>query len=219
MRLILIRHGETTYNAQRRFTGQADVPLSRLGIQQAAILGEWLANERVDVLVTSDLVRTRATAEAIARYHELPIQEDSDLRELAMGEWEGYTYAEVQARDTELVAQWRADPTTCAPPGGETVTALRDRIARALERWQTRYPEASVVWVTHGGFIGVLLCHILDIDLNRRWQFHHENASISEIRLRDFGASIVRLNETAHLRNLGMDDGAMQMPQSASFTP
>lgn len=219
MRLILIRHGETAYNAQRRFTGQADVPLSWLGIQQAAALGEWLADEYVDVIVTSDLVRTRATAQAIARHHELSVQEDRDLRELAMGEWEGYTYAEVRARDAEREAQWRVDPTTCAPPGGETVAELRDRIVRALERWQMRHPDASVVWVTHGGFIGVLLCHILDIDLNRRWQFHHENASISEIRLRDFGASIVRLNETAHLRNLGMEDEALRASQSASFTP
>ena len=99
MRLILVRHGETVYNAQARFTGQSDVPLSVLGRRQTAVLGECLATECLDVIVTSDLERTRALAEAIARYHALPIWEDINLRELALGEWE-------------------ADPTNYAPPGG-----------------------------------------------------------------------------------------------------
>ena len=205
MRLILVRHGETIYNAQRRFTGQSDVPLNPSGIRQAASLGECLASERLDVIVTSDLERTRVTAEAIARYHGLPIREDIDLREMALGEWEGYTYDEVLAKDANLAAQWRVDPATYAPPGGETVAQLRDRCARALNRWQTQYPEASVLWVTHGGLIGVLLCHVLDIDLKRRWQFRHDNASISELRLRGDRLIIVRLNETAHIRALHLE--------------
>jgi len=205
MRLILVRHGETMYNAQRRYTGQSDVPLNALGERQAAALGEYLATEHLDVIVTSDLERTRVTAEAIARYHGLPIQEDIDLRELAFGEWEGYTYDEVLARDAKLVAQWRADPTTYAPPGGETVAQLRDRCAHALRNWQTQYPEASVLWVTHGGLIGVLLCHVLGIDLKRRWQFRHDNASISEMHLSGDRVMIVRLNETAHIRALRVE--------------
>jgi alpha-ribazole phosphatase len=205
MRLILVRHGETMYNAQRRFTGQSDVPLNALGKWQSAALGECLATEHLDVIVTSDLERTRVTGSAIALNHRLPIQEDIDLRELAFGEWEGYTYDEVLARDANLAALWRADPSKYAPPGGETVAQLRDRCARALERWQTQYPEASVLWVTHGGLIGVLLCHVLGIDLKRRWQFRHDNASISELRLSGDRAIIVRLNETAHVRALRME--------------
>src|SRR5271157_5814812 len=132
MRLILVRHGETMYNAQRRYTGQSDVPLNTLGECQSAALVESLATDRFDVIVTSDLERTRVTAEAIARNHGLAVQEDIDLRELAFGEWEGYTYDEVLARDAKLVARWRSDPATYAPPGGETVSQLRDRCARAL---------------------------------------------------------------------------------------
>ena len=202
MRLILVRHGETIYNAQRRFTGQSDVPLNPLGERQAAALGECLATEHLDVIVTSNLERTRVTSEAIANYHGIPIQEDRDLREMALGEWEGYTYDEVLTIDANLAAQWRVDPATYAPPGGETVAQLRDRCARALNRWQTQYPEASVLWVTHGGLIGVLLCHVLGIDLKRRWQFRHDNASISEVCLSGEHVIIVRLNETAHIRAL-----------------
>src|SRR6266566_1249238 len=206
MRLILVRHGETMYNAQRRFTGQSDVPLNTLGKRQAAALGECLATQHLDVIVTSDFERTRVTAETIARHHGLPIQEDIDLRELALGEWEGYTYDEVLARDANLVTHWRIDPVTYAPPGGETVAQLRNRCARSLKRWQTQYPEASVLWVTHGGLIGVLLCHVLDLDLKRRWQFSHDNASISVLHIRGDRVTIVRLNETAHIRALRMED-------------
>lgn len=216
MRLIVVRHGETVYNAQARYTGQSDVPLSGLGERQVAMLGEYLATEQLDVIVASDLERTRITAMAIARYHALPVQEDTDLREVALGAWEGSTYAEVRARDAPLVARWRTDATTYAPPGGETIVQLRDRVVRALKRWQTRYPEASVLWATHGGLIGVLLCHVLDIDLNRRWQFRHDNASITEIQLNDNRAIIVHLNETAYLRGLRMEGEAGDRLSSTS---
>jgi broad specificity phosphatase PhoE len=209
MRLILVRHGETLYNAQRRFTGQSDVPLSQLGRRQVAALGAWLAAEQLDVIGASDLLRTRATAEAVANHHALPVKEDSNLRELALGEWEGYTRAEVLLRDTDLLERWKVDPTNLAPPGGETVAQLRGRVARALGDWQTRYPGASVLWSTHGSLIGVLLCHILGIELNRRWQFRHDNASISEVQLKGDRATIVRLNETAHLRAMDTEFGTV----------
>jgi alpha-ribazole phosphatase len=205
MRLIVVRHGETFYNAQRRLTGQSDVPLNPLGERQVAALSDSLATEQLDFIVTSDLERTRVTAEAIAFKHGLPVHEDTDLRELSFGDWEGYTFDEVLARDADQVSLWRADPVKNAPPGGETIAQLRDRCARALTHWQTRYPESTVVWVTHGALIGVLLCHVLDIDLKHRWQFRHDNASISEIRLRGDGAVIMRLNETAHIRTLRLD--------------
>ena len=205
MRLIVVRHGETFYNAQRRLTGQSDVPLNSLGERQAVALGDCLAMEHLDAIVTSDLERTRVTASTIASSHGLLVQEDSDLRELAFGEWEGYTFDEVLAKDANQVSLWREDSTIYAPPGGETVAQLRDRCARALKRWQTEYPDASVLWVTHGGLIGVLLCHVLGIDLKRRWQFSHDNASISELRLRGDRLIIVRLNETAHIRALHLE--------------
>src|ERR1700687_5980435 len=120
MRLIVVRHGETFYNAERRLTGQSDVPLNPLGERQAAALADCLATEHLDAIITSDLERTRVTARAIAYNHGLHVQEDSDLRELAFGEWEGYTYDEVLARDANLASLWRADPSQYAPPGGET---------------------------------------------------------------------------------------------------
>ncbi len=199
MRLIVVRHGKTLYNVQRRFTGQTDIPLSALGERQAAALGKRLAAEPLAAIAASDLQRARVTAQAITRYHELPVQEDADLREMTFGAWEGATYDEIVARDADLVRRWLSDPTIYAPPGGETVIQLRDRVVRALERWQTRCPETTILWAVHGGVIEVLLCHLLGVDLKLRWQFRHENASITEIELGRKGTRVVHLNETTHV--------------------
>lgn len=201
MRLLLVRHGATLYNEEKRYTGQSDVPLTDLGEQQAAALGKRLASEKLDVIVSSDLQRARLTAQAIASYHALPVWEDSDLRETALGTWEGLTFAEVRALDAGLVARRLTDP-TYAPPGGETVIQVHDRVARALARWQRQYPDSTMLWVTHAGAISVLICHLLGIDLNHRHQFRHYNASITETDLSRDHAILVHLNDTAHLRPL-----------------
>ena len=200
MRLIVVRHAETSCNVEGRFTGQTDSPLSLLGEQQILLLGKYLATEQLDVIVSSDLQRARTTAQAIARHHGLAVQEDADLREISLGTWEGRMFSEVYECEADLVALWKADPLTYAPQGGETLVQLHERIVRALERWYTRFPDATVVWVTHGSFIGVLICHMLNIDIQRRGQFRRNNASISEFVFVDGNlVKLVRLNETAFL--------------------
>ena len=204
MRLLLVRHGLTLSNVQGRYTGQSDVPLTEMGERQAEAVGKRLATEALDVIVSSDLQRARDTAEAIARYHNLPVRDDADLREASLGEWEGLTYSEVSTLYRELVLQRREDPNFSAP-GGESVIQIRDRVARARTRWQSHYPNSTVVWVTHAGVIEVSLCLLLGIDLKHRRQFHHSNASITEFDLsRDYGI-LTSLNNTEHLRLL--EDG------------
>lgn len=204
MRLLLVRHGLTLSNVQGRYTGQSDVPLTEVGERQAEAVGKRLASEALDGIVSSDLQRARNTASAIACYHNLPVREDADLREASLGEWEGLTYGEVAARYRERVLHRREDPNVSAP-GGESFVQISDRVARARTRWQSHYPNSTVVWVTHAGVIEVSLCLFLGIDLKHRRQFHHSNASITEFDLsRDYGI-LVSLNNTEHLRVL--EDG------------
>ena len=187
---------------EARYTGQSDVELSASGAYQAEMLGKRLTTETLDAIVSSDLRRTRATAQAIAQYHELPVWEDADLREFALGAWEEVPYAEVKARHAELLERWRSDPENTAPPGGETGAQVRARVMRALERWQPAYPKGTVLWVTHGGVIGVLLCHLLGMDLSRRNQFHTSNASITELKPGGHFAILKCFNDTSHLREV-----------------
>ena len=198
MRLLLVRHGATLNNLEARYTGQSDVELSASGAHQAKLLGARLSTETLDAIVSSDLRRTRATAQAIAQYHDLQVWEDSDLREFALGEWEEVSYAEVKARDAALLERWRSDPENNAPPGGETGAQVRERVLGALERWQKAYPKGTVLWVTHGGLIGVLLCHLLGMDLSRRNQFHISNVSITELKLGGHYAILKYCNDIAH---------------------
>jgi broad specificity phosphatase PhoE len=183
MRLLLVRHGATFENEQKRYLGQIDVPLSPLGAQQAARLGEYLAREPVDAIVSSDLVRARDTASAIARYHSVSVVVDSDLREIARGVWEGATYAEVKSRYADLLKKWRRAPAQCQIPGGETLGQVRDRAVRALERSHSRAPDGLVVWVTHTGVIQVLLCYLLEVDLNSWRQFRRDNGSLTPVQV------------------------------------
>lgn len=205
MRLLLARHGATPNNLERRYTGQADVPLSPLGQRQAEALAELLAGEPLDVIVSSDLVRAQQTAEAIVRRNDVPLQLDPDLREVAMGEWEGLSHAEIAERYPDELARWQTEPEIFAPPGGETVLQLRDRAVRAFDRWYAEYPTGTVLWVTHGGIIGVLLCHALRIELSHRWQFRRDNTGLSELDVGADYAILMLLNETSHLR--GLPDG------------
>lgn len=147
MCLLVVCHGVTLLNLQERYSGQRDVPLSLLGELQAEILGLRLAAEPLAAIVSSDLQRARATAQAIALHHGLPVMEDPDLREIAFGEWEGATPAEVEMRDPALDQRWKVDPLLVASPGEETVVQLHARVVRALERWFERYPlPSSVPW-------------------------------------------------------------------------
>lgn len=199
MRLLLVRHGITQHNIEGRYTGQTDAPLTELGERQAAAVGKYLVHEKLDVILSSDLQRARNTARAIAHYHNLPVLEDPDLREISMGEWEGLNIAQIQAADGAVWKFVRNDPINHAPPGGENFVQLRDRAARALQRCQERYAGQTVLWTTHGGLIGATVCHALRLDLSYRHCFRHENTSITELHFGEGLPRIERLNDTAHL--------------------
>ncbi len=210
MRLLLIRHGATNNNLEGRYTGQSDIPLSRLGRLQAEAVAARVSSDAaspVDILVSSDLRRAKQTAHAIARRTGLDISEDADLREISMGRWEGLTYAEIEARYPEELARWQADPLHVAPPEGETLITFRERLVRALRRWRELAPDKTVVWVTHGGAIGILLCEVLGLDLSHRWQFRRDNATITELDVGSDYVILMRTNDGAHLSDIAESEG------------
>lgn len=202
MQLSVVRHGETTFNQEERLTGQLDIPLNDIGRRQAQQVGVYLAERKIAAVISSDLQRTRNTAREIAWHHNLPVQEDPDLREILLGVWEGRTHSDIAMSEPEQVRQWRTNPVLFAPDGGELLPQVEQRVQRALDRWYTQYPDGNVVWATHGGFIGILICHLLKLDLNRRRQFAHSNASLSEFRYSTDEIGILCLNETSYLRTL-----------------
>jgi broad specificity phosphatase PhoE len=155
--LILWRHGQTAFNAQRRFQGQTDIPLNDVGLAQAAQAARYLAALRPDAIFASDLRRAVQTAGTLARLTGLSIKLDEDLRERHGGLWEGMTDTEIKEKYPEAFAAW-------VPPGGETSSAVADRSAAALGRIADAMPGGSVaVVVGHGANLGTGMARLLGI--------------------------------------------------------
>ncbi|MFN8169868.1 MAG: histidine phosphatase family protein [Candidatus Nanopelagicales bacterium] len=160
-RVVLWRHGRTAWNAGSRFQGTTDVPLDDLGVAQAQRAARDLSTLAPYAIVSSDLERARATAQALGDIVGLPVATDPDLRETYAGTWQGLTRDEIIAADGEVFAQWAAGQDV-RPGGGESRTEVAARVSSAVRRHAaTLPPGGTLVVATHGGAarsgIGALL--------------------------------------------------------------
>jgi alpha-ribazole phosphatase len=201
MRLLIARHGLTTWNTEGRFQGQTDVPLNHTGRRQADALAKRLAGEHIDVVYASDLSRAWETATTIVTHHTCLLHAEPGLREMSFGDWEGLTYTEIQERDAQLLAHWEADELNVSAPAGETLQQIAQRVQTVLERLIVDHPDETVLLVAHGGALQVLLCLALGLSPQSYWQFHLDQASLSEVRIYPQGAILNLFNDTCHLEN------------------
>jgi 2,3-bisphosphoglycerate-dependent phosphoglycerate mutase/probable phosphoglycerate mutase len=165
-RLIILRHGETDWNAGLRMQGHRDIPLNARGAEQAAAAAPSVAALNPSVIVSSDLQRARATAEVIARLMGLDVRTDRRLRETSLGQWEGLDRDEVRARWPGQWEEWRHRGARIAPPGGESRLAVSERAANVVDELDAAGHEAALL-VTHGGLIVGLTGRLLGIDPDR----------------------------------------------------
>jgi probable phosphoglycerate mutase len=149
--LLLVRHGETDWNRDRRFQGHADQPLNDAGREQARALADELAGEQIDFIYTSDLVRARETANIVAARLGAEVVVRSELREIDVGDWEGLTWPEIEERHPEGARSWHEQGQGWA--SGETYDELGERIIAALRRIAADHPDQSVLVVGHGGTV------------------------------------------------------------------
>lgn len=200
-----MRHGETAWNAESRSQGLSDLPLSALGLAQAATVARALAGEPLRAVYSSPLRRAYETATAIAALHALPVLVEPDLRELNQGDLEGLTSAEMRARYADLLTRWREDPTCVQLPNGETIAALAARAVAALDRIRTRHAGArgSIALVAHNFTNRALLCALLGVPLARLRAVPQDVAAYSALDLCGPVARLAALNSTAHLAGVG----------------
>jgi len=206
-RLLLVRHAATAWTVQGRFQGQTDVPLSPYGQRQVAALARGLMTETIHALYASDLQRAWETARAIATPHALCVQLEPRLREMAFGHWEGFTYAELQQSDAQALAAWERDQLHTAPPGGETLLHMTERVRAVYTSVVAAHQDKTVGLVAHGGPLQVLLCLALGLPPQAYWQFALAPASLSELCVYEQGAILMRLNDTPHLLPLPLGEG------------
>jgi len=150
VRLLLARHGQTVWNAGRRFQGGSDVGLSDLGRAQAEALGRAVRGYRVAAAYVSPLKRALETAEIALAGTGIPLVPLPELRELSLGEWEGFTVGEIRARDGDPYLAWLRAPHDCPPPGGEPLPDVCARMLRAVEPIGARHPHGDDVLVIAG---------------------------------------------------------------------
>src|SRR5438034_717526 len=196
VRLLLARHGESVWNAERRFQGRTDVALSERGRAQAAALGRALRGYRVAAAYVSPFRRARETAEVALAGTGLPLVALDELRELSLGEWEGCTVDEVRGREGDPYRAWLLAPHDCPPPGGEPLDAVSSRVRAAMDHIGALHPNGEdVLVVAHGGVISVYACALLGCSFNSLWRLRVDNASLTVVR----PPRLVSLNDTAHL--------------------
>lgn len=170
--LILVRHGETESNVNKRWYGAMDAPLTTRGRRQVAAVAEALAElaQRFppDVFYVSPLPRAQSTAAAIADAIDMQPRVEDELREFDLGDWEGRTFQDLRESE-DLWGRWAADP-AFAPPNGESPTSFSRRVEAALLALVDRHPGETVLVVSHGAFIGNALTRWLGDGKDwRRW--------------------------------------------------
>ncbi|MFT4086209.1 MAG: histidine phosphatase family protein [Gordonia sp. (in: high G+C Gram-positive bacteria)] len=188
-RLVLLRHGQTLYNADRRMQGQLDTDLSPVGEEQALVAGRALAKRSPMLIRSSDLTRARLTAQALADATGLAVSTDRRLRETDLGQWQGMTHDEVDVATPGARRVWR-DDATWTPPGGESRVDVARRsvpvvaeLVAELDDWgQGDDPEAPVVLVAHGGVIAAMTAGLLGLPV-ANWPIFGGLANTSWVQL------------------------------------
>ena len=207
MRLLLIRHGESTANADGRLQGHLDIPLSDRGRRESDQLAERLSRLTIDALYTSTLSRARETAETVAKRLGLDVVERPALMERDVGELAGLTREEIRARYPQYARARAAGDANVTVAGYESDDDLAQRVTRVLEEIVEDHPRQTVAVITHGGVIAVACRQTLQMPVARPGPFAVSNVGITTFDMREGDSDpwvrprmqLVTLNDTCHL--------------------
>lgn len=203
--LVLVRHGQTTWNVESRFQGQLDVPLSPIGLEQASALADWIAKVPfpISALYSSDLVRASTTAAPIAEKLSLAPVYARELRELSGGLWEGLTTTEINEQFPGQLEEWRAHIQSFTLPKGESVPQVQRRMSQYLENLVETHRGEAVIIVSHGAALASYIAYVLGWDLQETWESRRARMSNTGVtvlaRPLDGDTDILLLNSTEHL--------------------
>ncbi|MEO0406227.1 MAG: histidine phosphatase family protein [Cyanobacteria bacterium P01_A01_bin.135] len=182
-RLLLVRHGETDWNRDKRFQGQIDIPLNSNGRQQAEQCAEFLKGAQIDRAISSSMARPKETAEIILNPHVgVTLDTMDDLQEIGHGLWEGELEPDIEKNYPGLLQQWKDAPETVQMPEGETLQQVWDR---AIAAWDTivasARPGEVLLVVAHDAVNKSLLCHLSGLGPEHFWTFKQGNGAVSVI--------------------------------------
>jgi len=206
LKLILVRHGETYWNDERRVQGgDSDIELNDTGLEQARKLAAFLENEPIAAILSSPLQRAIATAEVIASHHQLPVEIDQGLRELKVGELEGMSVSNLSTTFSQFLMQWWQEGGPMKLPNGESLVELQQRAWKAVERLLERHktnPEHSegttVIIVSHYFVTLAIILKALNLPLDCFTKFKVDLGGVSILEFRDYEARLMAFNDTSY---------------------
>ncbi|HQF90682.1 MAG TPA: histidine phosphatase family protein [Synergistaceae bacterium] len=201
-RILLARHGVTSWNQERRFQGCSDIPLTDEGRHQASRLATRVALWKPHRIVTSPLIRARDTAEAVRRAcgGHPPCEVSEGLREMSFGAWEGLPVEQLVQDAGESLNLWARDPGKFTPPGGEPIACTQQRALEALNPILAGGdPEERILLVAHGGVISALLLALFSMPTQMFRGILPGNCALSAIHLDPDQRFLVFLNDVLHM--------------------
>lgn len=203
--ILLIRHGESTWNLTGRYQGRIDTELSDRGQEQAKRLAEHLKRLPIRAIYSSPLRRAFHTALAVALDHGLDVVTEDDLTEIDHGAWNGLLREEVEKRFGPLLQQWLQTPAQVTMPQGEGLEDVGRRAWSVMEEVARRHPRNLVAVCSHDAVIKTLIATALGMDLDRFWSLRLDNASVSLIEMGQAPARLIYFNDTCHLEEWRSD--------------
>lgn len=200
-RMYLVRHCESEGNSLGMLQGRTDCDISGNSKKQLELVALRLRNVPFDAIYSSPLRRARKTAEAINRYHRLPITLEPGLQEIDVGVWEGKKWAEVEREYPEQVKAWNEDPAQFTPDRGETMRQVYDRIWAAVTGIVRANPGKTVCATSHGCSIRNFLCHALGKPVEELngigWC---DNTAVSIVDFDDdMSSKVILMNDASHI--------------------
>ena len=199
MKLILVRHGDIASEGPGVCYGVTDVPLSEKGLSQAVALRQRFETEGIDAFYSGTLQRSKQTAEIITRVHRKNVITDIAINEVDFGAIERKTYEQVAREYPDIAGLWLSGSTQISFPGGEHFQGLVERATRFISEISARHnQDDTIMIVSHGGPLRVMICHLLGLPMNHHWQLNIERASVSIIRSAGDQAVLDCLNDMSH---------------------
>lgn len=200
MRLVLVRHGETPWNSERRIQGcRSNTELSMRGKEQAEKIALSLRSQKISHIYSSPLKRAMDTAYVVAQTCGLEVTTIPELKEIDAGELEGLTEKQLKGQYGEFWEEWKRGSPSLRLPGGESLEELQRRAWRAIEHITEKYPDEMVVVVSHFFTSLTIICQTLELDLYHIRRLKQDLAAVNVLELTKHRNSLSLLNDTCHL--------------------
>lgn len=201
--IFLIRHGETEWNKEEIFRGTVDVPLNSTGTEQARRICQALCDRGIELVLSSPLRRAVETARPLAERLRIPVTVVNQFADMNYGEWQTLSRSEVEERYPELYSRWAKTPHEVAFPGGDRVVDVFWRAWRAFRRIALENRDKKIAVVSHRVITKLILCGVLGIGPEGFWRIRQDTGCINEIDLEGDEFTVIRLNDTSHLKEIG----------------